>query len=578
VLQGHGSIGRGPQPAAPMADWWSRTIPNLGKAAAATDQSVAGLHRLDRAEQQAALAGSVLGRSLHDLAGNNISVRTSVSQFGKSLNDLGSRAKFSKAGIDGVSDASKTNRAYMLQGMYAAEQHTASLIKSGKSAEYVRGALLHDVSALEKTALHAGFSKRSFEGLLKTMGLTPKQINTVMLTKTERARAEIRDLQAKINAIKQNRTPHLYADGSSARDAIASLQARIDALHGKTVDVYINQHTLATQGRPAGNTGAHIGPYTGGYITGPGTGTSDSIPAMLSNGEYVINARQTSKHRALLKSINSGAEGFASGGQVGRTVAGVKYTTATGAANAQTRTDKAITTAAAAFAKAAALVTESAADLRGSALSLYTAAKNAGASSTQLLAMSKADSALYSMQAKLVTARTRLAAMGTYRDSIQGTLRGSFDPTKYGSVGDLVSGLGGATSTNKAYSSELNKLRGEAKGNNTLTQFINQLASSGQTATLQTLAGASRSQLAQVTKSMAGYNQSIYSGGAAATGAKFGQTIASEQSTVNTLASHQHELSVAIGRLATALSGHTEHRIDTAIADLEHVLRYGRVG
>jgi TP901 family phage tail tape measure protein len=29
---------------------------------------------------------------------------------------------------------------------------------------------------------------------------------------------------------------------------------------------------------------------TGGYITGPGSGTSDSIPAMLSNGEYVIKA------------------------------------------------------------------------------------------------------------------------------------------------------------------------------------------------------------------------------------------------------------------------------------------------
>jgi hypothetical protein len=29
----------------------------------------------------------------------------------------------------------------------------------------------------------------------------------------------------------------------------------------------------------------------GGYIMGPGTGVSDSIPAMLSNGEYVINAK-----------------------------------------------------------------------------------------------------------------------------------------------------------------------------------------------------------------------------------------------------------------------------------------------
>ncbi len=58
---------------------------------------------------------------------------------------------------------------------------------------------------------------------------------------------------------------------------------------------------------------------TGGYITGPGGPTDDVIPALLSNGEYVINAKQTSKHRPLLEAINSGDEtapGFARGGMV----------------------------------------------------------------------------------------------------------------------------------------------------------------------------------------------------------------------------------------------------------------------
>jgi hypothetical protein len=34
----------------------------------------------------------------------------------------------------------------------------------------------------------------------------------------------------------------------------------------------------------------------GGQVYGPGTGTSDSIPAMLSNGEYVINADSVKKY------------------------------------------------------------------------------------------------------------------------------------------------------------------------------------------------------------------------------------------------------------------------------------------
>lgn len=43
---------------------------------------------------------------------------------------------------------------------------------------------------------------------------------------------------------------------------------------------------------------------TGGLVTGPGTGTSDSIPAMLSNGESVMTARATGMFAPLLSTLN----------------------------------------------------------------------------------------------------------------------------------------------------------------------------------------------------------------------------------------------------------------------------------
>ncbi|WP_186155016.1 phage tail length tape measure family protein [Burkholderia gladioli] len=62
---------------------------------------------------------------------------------------------------------------------------------------------------------------------------------------------------------------------------------------------------------------------TGGSVNGPGTGTSDSIPARLSNGEFVVNARAVAQPgvRSLLESINggggaSGRNRFATGGSV----------------------------------------------------------------------------------------------------------------------------------------------------------------------------------------------------------------------------------------------------------------------
>lgn len=58
---------------------------------------------------------------------------------------------------------------------------------------------------------------------------------------------------------------------------------------------------------------------TGGYISGPGGPRSDSIPAMLSNGEYVINAAATKKFGPLLDAINSGKGlALAGGGPVMR--------------------------------------------------------------------------------------------------------------------------------------------------------------------------------------------------------------------------------------------------------------------
>ncbi|MCV0384896.1 MAG: tape measure protein [Nitrobacter sp.] len=58
------------------------------------------------------------------------------------------------------------------------------------------------------------------------------------------------------------------------------------------------------------------GHAAGGYISGSGGPRSDSIPARLSNGEYVVNARATAQHRDLLDAINFG-KGFAAGGYVG---------------------------------------------------------------------------------------------------------------------------------------------------------------------------------------------------------------------------------------------------------------------
>jgi hypothetical protein len=48
-----------------------------------------------------------------------------------------------------------------------------------------------------------------------------------------------------------------------------------------------------------------FGPRYNGRVSGPGTARSDQIPAMISNGEFVMNARATSQNLALLTAMNN---------------------------------------------------------------------------------------------------------------------------------------------------------------------------------------------------------------------------------------------------------------------------------
>jgi TP901 family phage tail tape measure protein len=65
----------------------------------------------------------------------------------------------------------------------------------------------------------------------------------------------------------------------------------------------------------------HLAPIkaaSGGRIKGPGGERGDKIPALLSNNEYVVNAKSTRKYLPLIHAINQGKlPGFAGGGLLG---------------------------------------------------------------------------------------------------------------------------------------------------------------------------------------------------------------------------------------------------------------------
>ena len=75
---------------------------------------------------------------------------------------------------------------------------------------------------------------------------------------------------------------------------------------------------LGFAGSAASAAGGAVAAATGGHIRGPGTSTSDSIPARLSDGEFVVRAAMVSRYGVdFLHAINRGQLGkYASGGLV----------------------------------------------------------------------------------------------------------------------------------------------------------------------------------------------------------------------------------------------------------------------
>jgi hypothetical protein len=56
----------------------------------------------------------------------------------------------------------------------------------------------------------------------------------------------------------------------------------------------------------AGSLSSVFGLADGGLIRGDGTPASDSNVALVSDGEFIVNAKAASKNRALLAAVNSG--------------------------------------------------------------------------------------------------------------------------------------------------------------------------------------------------------------------------------------------------------------------------------
>lgn len=217
-----------------------------------------------------------------------LSVRDATRQWQQSLDDVTAAIKENGTSMDINTEKGRKNQETLdavAQSALAKAQATYDATKAtqgtGPAEEAFRASLLKSRETLIKQARRFGLTKKEAEKYADSVLNIPAVRNTDVTLSGAKA---------------------AITEASRIAAAIAKIPGR------KTIDVVT---------RKIGAQADAMGRASGGFISGPGSGTSDSIPVMLSNGEYVIKAAAVEKYGVhTFDRLN--AMRFASGGLAGQ--------------------------------------------------------------------------------------------------------------------------------------------------------------------------------------------------------------------------------------------------------------------
>ncbi|KAB2655879.1 phage tail tape-measure protein [Brucella tritici] len=238
----------------------------------------------------------------------------------KGLTDVDEKKKKGKKGRHGKTDAE-----YYQDIIDGADRRIATLLVEQQAlgmTEEAANALRYEQDMLNQAQQHG-------------IELTPKQADYIKMLAETMAGLEsaIQKAQDAINFAKDT-TKGFFSDmanglangrgwwGSLADAAVNAITKIADALIDSGIDSLFGGSGFGSLlgglfGGKSADPWSGLRLASGGYVSGPGSATSDSIPAWLSNGEFVMNAQATKAFGPWLQAMNDNKlRGFAYGGPV----------------------------------------------------------------------------------------------------------------------------------------------------------------------------------------------------------------------------------------------------------------------
>ena len=246
-----------------------------------------------------ARAGAILGQGLLSMFGLENSVLSESNIYNKAINDV--HAFYSEKGQEGATDASG-DYAYQPKNLPVEKKDDATASSSSDSStggsasenSYDASGGVEQWRPTFIAVLDALGMPRSWIGLgLAQMqtesGGNPRAINNwdSNAAKGTPSKGLMQVIDPTFQSYRSPKYPNnIWDPGANIAASLGYLVARY--------------------GGPEGVWGQGHGYANGGRVVGPGGPRSDSIKALLSNGEFVVNAASAAMHAPLLEDINSG--------------------------------------------------------------------------------------------------------------------------------------------------------------------------------------------------------------------------------------------------------------------------------
>lgn len=277
-------------------------------------------------------------------------------RFEKDMLEAKNRLAMSKLEIDALGHTTRileTNRTAQTlineakkAGVDLTEDDEKNILKVADAAGRL-AAQMEFMSALQGKR----FENEELEAEVRLLGLSGQELERArveqeLLNAAKRAGFELTpELRAEVAALAERnaalRTTREMFEGlrdeaketfrSIAHDALSGAKASeilanaLDNISAKLLDMGVNKlvdlafgSLIGSGSGGSGGILSILGFAEGGRVRGPGTGTSDSIVARLSDGEYVVKEKSARKYGSLLDAINNDRlPKFANGGPVG---------------------------------------------------------------------------------------------------------------------------------------------------------------------------------------------------------------------------------------------------------------------